>query len=191
MRRPLLLATLLFLGCATRQAPSSPTAPTAPTAPTPTWSTASAADWAELQRQLVGDWKAPLGEDRFIRVSYRVISGGSALLETFVGPGGGATISVYHPDGAHLMLTHYCAQGNQVRLKAVAIAADQMTFRFLDATNFTGQPSMRELTVVFGADGFEQRSVYRDRQGKEAPESLHFVRDDRASTDSPAPAITG
>lgn len=50
--------------------------------------------------------------------SYRSVSNGSALVETFTSSSGKETLSVYHHDGPALMLTHYCAQGNQVRLRA-------------------------------------------------------------------------
>jgi hypothetical protein len=171
MRRIALLAGLL-LGCAARPAPT----PTPPSASA--WAVVSAPAWTDLQSRIAGKWKADLGDGKFIRVNYRVISGGSAIVESFVGPSGGETLSVYHPDGAHLMLTHYCAQGNQARLKAVEVAPGRLLFRFLDATNVAPkQGVMRELSVTFDAAGFEQRSVYRDSDGKDGADVLKFVRD--------------
>lgn len=44
--------------------------------------------------------------------------------------------SVYHLDGADLRMTHYCAAGNQPRLRAERIdaAAGEAEFAFVDAT---------------------------------------------------------
>jgi hypothetical protein len=43
---------------------------------------------------------------------------------------------VFHPDGERLLATHYCAQGNQPRLRLrTAPASDALVFEFLDATN--------------------------------------------------------
>lgn len=180
MRRIALLAGML-VGCAARPAPTPappPASASASPASTSAWAVVPASAWTDLQGRIVGKWKADRGDGNFIRVAYRVISGGSAIVESFVGPGGGETLSVYHPDGAHLVLTHYCAQGNQARLKAVEVAPGRLLFQFLDATNVApGQGVMRELAVTFTADGFDQRSVYRDSDGKDGADVLHFVRD--------------
>jgi hypothetical protein len=77
----------------------------------------SLAIWEKMKKVLPGSWSAPT-ERGTIKVSYKLISGGSALLEDFVTSNGKETVTVYHPDGLSLLLTHYCAQGNQARLRA-------------------------------------------------------------------------
>lgn len=171
MRRTALLVCTL-VGCAARPAP----------APTPaassTWAAVSAPAWAEFTRRISGSFKADLGDGKFIRIVNRPVSGGSAVVETFTSSGGGETLTVYHPDGAHLMLTHYCGQGNQARLKAVEVAPEKWLFQFLDATNVAAdQGVMRERLVTFTGDGFELREVYREPDGKDGADTLHFVRE--------------
>lgn len=178
MRRPALLVWLVFwplVGCASRSIAAPADRPVEVAAPA--WAVVSAPAWTALQQQLAGKWKADAGEGRVIRVAYRVISGGSAMVETYTA-GGHETITVYHPDGAQLMLVHYCAQGNQVRLKAVEAGPGRLEFRFLDATNVApDQGVMRELGVTIAQDSFEQRSVYRSPDGQDGADTLHFVRD--------------
>ncbi len=135
------------------------------------------AAWSEMQRVLVGRWRAETPEKRVIEVSYRVVSKGSALVETFTSASGKETMTVYHRDGRALMLTHYCAQGNQARLKATVASRDRIDFAYLDATNLASdQDVMRRLSFVFKDDGFDQESVYRDPKGSESSTTLHFHR---------------
>jgi hypothetical protein len=128
---------------------------------------APAADpaWTKL-KTLVGEWKgryeghdaAGAGE---VRLSYDLVSSGTALLETMDSAHDATMITVYHPDGSRLMATHYCAGGNQPRLVASGLSPDgkSLTFRFLDATNVTDPKGelMDELVVTFvDADHFVQ-----------------------------------
>ena len=50
-------------------------------------------------------------------------------------------INMYHLDGDDLMLTHYCAGGNQprMRLDPASLAKGHLTFDFMDATNLDPQ----------------------------------------------------
>lgn len=164
-----LVLLLVLAGCVSRVPPAAPGEAA--------WASVSAAAWEDLQRQLVGRWQATRDDGSTITVTYRVVSHGSAMIETFVTASGTETVTMYHPDGDHLVLTHYCAQGNQARLKAVEVAPSRALFRFLDATNVgPEQGVMRELEVRVGADAFDQRSVYRAPDGTDGADVLYFVR---------------
>lgn len=127
------------------------------------WSEDTEAAWTEMKTRLDGQWRASVGEQKTIDVSYRVVSKGSTLVETFTSASGNETLSAYHRDGRALMATHYCAQGNQARLKAVKATRDSIVFRLLDATNVNGdQGVMQQLAFTFRADGFDQQSIYRE-----------------------------
>jgi hypothetical protein len=70
-------------------------------------------------------------------------------------------VTVYHPDGARIMATHYCAMGNQPRMAATALGDGGRTlaFSYLDATNVKDPDGeiMRGLVVTFqDADHFSQ-----------------------------------
>ena len=49
-------------------------------------------------------------------------------------------LTVYHLDGDRLLLTHYCMEGNQPRMRAQPFHAEtgELEFQFLDATNLKG-----------------------------------------------------
>ena len=144
------------------------------------WASDTDAAWAELQRGLVGRWKATTPDSRTYASTYRLVSNGTALVETFVsGTSGKETLSVYHRDGGTLMLTHYCAQGNQARLKATVATRENVVFAFLDATNVAAeQDVMQRLSIVLRADGFDQVSVYRHPDGIEESSTLRFFKID-------------
>jgi len=69
--------------------------------------------------------------------SYQWASGGTSLVETLTMAEKPAMTTMYHADKGELMLTHYCALGNQPRMRAAMPKGDAKTlaFNFLDATN--------------------------------------------------------
>lgn len=130
-----------------------------------------------MNRALQGRWQAITTEGRTVRTSYRTLSKGSALAESFTTASGTETLTVVHRDGDGLVLTHYCAQGNQARLRATAAGPQKVVFELADATNVRpGQGVMQKLVFVLRPDGFDQESVYLD-DGKLEATTLHFVRD--------------
>ena len=95
----------------------------------------------ELMKMLIGNWEGKNGEGRPLLVSYRVTAGGSAIMAEIQSDMKGRNeemISMIHMDGDRLLLTHYCAGGNQPRMLASASPDGKtITFKFLDATNLT------------------------------------------------------
>jgi hypothetical protein len=66
----------------------------------------------------------------------KVTAGGSAVTETLFPGEAMEMVSVYHRDGADLVMTHYCALGNQPRLKADPKSpANQIRWEFTGGTN--------------------------------------------------------
>jgi len=97
-----------------------------------------AAAWTRL-KSLVGTWQredASTPGSKAFRIRYRLISADAALVEEFGDPARQVTQTVFHLDGERVLATHYCAQGNQPRLRLRTTAAsDTLVFEFLDATN--------------------------------------------------------
>src|SRR5580704_1271234 len=87
-------------------------------------------------KSLSGSWEGANTQGEPVQVSYRVTAGGSALMSEITGHGG-SMISMIHFDGvSRLLLTHYCAAGNQPRMQALASPDGKtITFNFRDATN--------------------------------------------------------
>src|SRR6516165_1621351 len=78
----------------------------------------------EALKGLAGDWvevgKDGKPTDRVVS-SIRVTSAGSAVLETLFPGTDHEMVTLYHLDGAELILTHYCMMGNQPRMRAELI----------------------------------------------------------------------
>jgi hypothetical protein len=74
-------------------------------------------------KTLAGTWRNDVSEHAKghdvpeSKVIYRLTGAGSALIETDFPGSDHEMVSVYHLDGDDLRLTHYCAMGNQPRLK--------------------------------------------------------------------------
>ena len=139
--------------------------------------------FANLHR-LVGEWEAKTASGSIIRLSYRAIAADSALVETFTTASNRETLTVYHPDGPDLIATHYCAQGNQPRLRLESASTKTtLRFGFYDATNLTAT-SASHLTrlrlELRDADHFDKTEVYM-ADGKEDVTALNFVRVSQAT----------
>ena len=109
----------------------------------------------EQFKQLAGEWvgKGKQGDmDHDARIVYKVTSGGSAVVET-IDPGGEhEMITMIHPDGDALLLTHYCMLGNQPQMKATPKEGDKkVAFEFVRATNMKSDkdPHMHSVTYTF------------------------------------------
>lgn len=93
----------------------------------------------EKLKSLEGSWSGKTTDGRPVQVSFRVTSGGSAIMSEIQGEED--MITMFHLDGDRLMMTHYCGAGNQPRMVG-SMSPDGKTvnFDFLDATNLSAQP---------------------------------------------------
>lgn len=127
---------------------------------------ATAQAWATLEQRLPGRWIGTVdGTD--VPVEFRIISGKSVLLETFGRPGR-ETITTYHLDDGDLVATHYCARGNQPRLRMRTGDARHPRLVLADVTGRDdGEPVLVELAYDLTPErGFERTEVYRQPDGK-------------------------
>jgi hypothetical protein len=68
-------------------------------------------------KKLEGTWDSS-DKDHPSTITYKLGSGGSILVETITMPNHAEMLTVYHPDGDGLAMTHYCMLGNQPHMKA-------------------------------------------------------------------------
>jgi hypothetical protein len=129
-------------------------------------------------KQLAGEWvgKVKHGDmEHEMRVVYKVTSGGSAVVET-IDPGSDhEMVTVIHPDGDALLLTHYCMLGNQPHMKAVPKPGDKMVaFEFVKATNLKSDkdPYMRSVTFTFVDKDTVKTEWTHYNEGKEAGKAV-------------------
>jgi len=104
-------------------------------------------------KQLAGEWvgKGTHGDmSHDAKVTYKLTSGGSTVVET-IDPGGDhEMISVIHPDGDSICLTHYCMLGNQPHMKAKPKSGDKkIAFEFVKATNLKSEKDMHMRNATF------------------------------------------
>ena len=111
-------------------------------------------DQLQKMKQLAGFWEAdslgPNGKKE--TVIYKITSGGSALQEILFPGTQHEMVSVYHDDDSDLVMTHYCALGNQPLLKADSKSSSkQLNFSFVSAGNMRSEADhhMRSLTIDF------------------------------------------
>jgi hypothetical protein len=130
-------------------------------------------------KSLTGSWEGKNSIGQPVQVSYRMTAGGSALMSEIVGHGE-TMISMINFDGPNrLLLTHYCAVGNQPRMQASASPDGKtITFNFLDATNLDNQQSGHMDHVVIallGPDHHTEEWNFIDH-GKEIKEFFDLTR---------------
>jgi hypothetical protein len=112
----------------------------------------------EKLKKLAGTWveadKDGKPTDKVVSV-VKVTAGGSTVHETIFPGSPMEMVSVYHADGAELVMTHYCMLGNQPRMKADPKSpANQIKWLFAGGTNFDPAKDMHmhSATVTFVDD---------------------------------------
>lgn len=98
-------------------------------------------------KSLAGEWSAESKGEHLAgptKVTYKVTAAGSAVLQTQFPGSGHEMVTVYHLDGDDLKATHYCAAGNQPRMKLdkKASTPDTLVFVFDGGTNFDPDTDM-------------------------------------------------
>lgn len=101
----------------------------------------------EKVKSLVGEWEGS-ADGNPTRVSYKSVSNGTAIMETIDGPEAAQMVTLYHPDGATLLMTHYCSMGNQPRMRSKGMEQGKLTFAYVDATNIASPEQMRMTRLV-------------------------------------------
>ncbi len=133
----------------------------------------------DRMKSLVGAWNGT-AEGHSVSITYALVSNGTTLMETLDGGHDATMVTMYTPDGAAILATHYCSAGNQPRMRAVAPASPKsLDFQFVDVSNVKGSTGevMQRLVVTFvDADHFEQQWTSRGPDGKELTSVFRYTR---------------
>ena len=131
----------------------------------------------EQLKSLDGSWEGKGSNGEPVQVSYKVTSNGSALMSEIKGKED--MISMFNLDGDRLLMTHYCAVGNQPRMVASPSPDGKtITFHFLDVTNLATPEAghMNRLVISLAeANHHTEEWVYNDH-GKEMKEVFDLWR---------------
>jgi hypothetical protein len=134
----------------------------------------------EKMKSLVGEWQGKSLDGTTAKVSYILVSDNSALMEKLVMGGESEMVTMYHPDGDHLMMTHYCSAHNQPRMRSqkVPVEIKAILFDLVDVTNLSAPDAghMKKLVLTFvDQDRFTQEWTWREK-GKESAVVIRFER---------------
>jgi hypothetical protein len=134
----------------------------------------------EKMKSLVGEWQGKSLEGNTAKVTYTLVSDNSALMEKLVMGGESEMVTMYHPDGDHLMMTHYCSAHNQPRMRSqkVPVEIKDLVFDLVDVTNLSTPDAghMKKLVLTFvDQDHFTQEWTWREK-GKEGAVIIRFER---------------
>jgi hypothetical protein len=138
----------------------------------PIWSAPNAGAALDTLKGLAGQWQAkdPSGKQQII--TWKVVSGGSAVMESMQEE---SMVTMYHVNKSRLMLTHYCAAQNQPRMQAqVSDDGKTFTFDFLDATNLASpaEGHMHKLVLTIQDKDHFTELWYFSKDGKDDEHGL-------------------
>ena len=134
----------------------------------------------EKMKMLVGEWEGKTDDGSPVQLSYRLVSGGSALMETLRPANEPEMVTMYTADGDRVAMTHYCSMNNQPHLQTGSISGNpqRLDFSFVSATNLasSGESHIHHLLVTFDdKDHFTQNWTWREN-GKDQTGAFHFSR---------------
>jgi hypothetical protein len=131
-------------------------------------------------KTLLGEWTSVDADGTPLTSTFRLVSNGTALEETFQSAKDNQMVTLYTPDGNRVALTHYCSLGNQPRMESPAItgATDEFVFAFTGATNLASSEDShmhRMVLQIDDADHFSETWTNRAK-GHDTKQVFDFVR---------------
>jgi hypothetical protein len=129
-------------------------------------------------KKLEGHWSSDQ-KDHPCDVTFKSSSGGSILIETMAMPNHAEMITIYHPDGEDLALTHYCILGNQPRMRASGDQKPgQIKFAADGGTNMKPDDKhMHTMTITFvDADHLREDWAMYDGGKEQAVVTINLTR---------------
>jgi hypothetical protein len=88
-------------------------------------------------KSLAGNWEGKSAGGNPVHINYKLVSGGTAVMESIMESAEAQMVTLYYLDGDRLMMTHYCMANNQPRMRADASSSNPsaIKFSFVDITN--------------------------------------------------------
>ena len=137
---------------------------------------AGAADVMAKLTALEGEWTLldENGTDTgIVGAVFRPTANGSAVREVMMPGNDHEMLNVYHADGDRVLMTHYCAAGNQPRLEIVPAGEDRLELRFESITNLAHEGANHMHQADFQWHGPDRLTTtwYSMRDGKLSEEA--------------------
>ncbi|MBL8757754.1 MAG: hypothetical protein JNK35_04900 [Phycisphaerae bacterium] len=101
-------------------------------------------------KPLAGTWEMTADGKKQVAIVSKVTSAGSVYCETMFPGSDHEMTNMFHMDGDDMVITHYCAMGNQPRMRCKGESAPGVfVFTFDQGTNVSkGQPYMGHLKLT-------------------------------------------
>lgn len=127
-------------------------------------------------KSLVGNWEGYKDNDKKkpVVLSYELSGAGSAVVEKIFKGTPQEMVTVYHKNGDKVMLSHYCALGNQPRMGAAPTGdGKKIAFEFIDGSNMDAKKDahMHSLTLTSISAGKLKQEWTSYDKGKAGPVS--------------------
>ena len=127
-------------------------------------------------KTLVGEWVGKNGT----KVTYTLVSGGTALLERIQPSSEAEMITMYSADGDKIAVTHYCSEGNQPSMKTESLKGIGNKYSFsLVSVSGLKSPDAGHMTglvlTLIDKDHLKQEWTYSNK-GKTDTEAFEFSR---------------
>lgn len=109
----------------------------------------------ETLKALEGTWHGTSSADQKDATHvFEVSAAGTVVMETMFPDTDHEMINMYHLDGDDLVLTHYCAGGNQPTMKLAKAEGNTLHFDFTGGTNLDpdSDPHIHAAMLVLGDD---------------------------------------
>jgi len=137
----------------------------------------------ERFKTLAGEWVAAEDGDMVKKgdlvARYAVTASGTAVVETVFPGSEHEMVTVYHADGPDLVLTHFCMEGNQPRMRARGAQGSRFEFAYDGGTNIDPKRDRHMHSATFDlASANEIRSEWSElAEGKPVfVARMHLVR---------------
>ena len=126
----------------------------------------------EKLKTLEGIWTGIDTDGRSIRISYKTVSAGTAVMETIDHDKlESVMVTMYHLDNDKLIMTHYCSMGNQPRMRLSEIHPTTVSFVMFDASNHSRKddPIMNRLVITWTDQDHITEEWTAEVKGKDSP----------------------
>ena len=131
-------------------------------------------------KNMPGMWEGKTPDGHPLQVTFKVVSGGSAVMSEIMRHGPEDMVSMFNLDGPNkLLITHYCGAGNQPRMQAtLSPDGKTITFNFIDATNLDGPDAghMQRMVLTMLDDNHHTETWTFVDHGKEMKELFDLHR---------------
>jgi len=140
-------------------------------------------------KALVGEWEGT-NEGSHTKVTYTLVSGGTALMERMQPANEAEMITMYSADGDKIVVTHYCSEGNQPSMKTESLKAkaNKYSFSLVSVSGLKSPDAGHMVGLVLtlvDKDHLKQDWTYTDK-GKTSTNSFEFRRrPEKAATVTP------